>query len=131
MKEDFPKTTTNKEAPIDELIESFESGKIALARELSEGNETFSFPGITTETYSKIKSLDEEFPGLTTPIDELIRRFESEGIKVVLGETPESGNIYILPSQSNNIEEDGIFPRQLQDDRVTDDRLKKLISMDR
>ncbi len=129
MKEDFPKTATNKEASMGrELIKR---EKMALAKELNESNETFSFPGITTESYSKLKSLDEEFPGLTTPIDELIGRFKSEGIKVMLGKNPETGNIYILPLQSNNIEEDSIFPRQLQDDRVIDNRLKKLILLDR
>ncbi len=102
---------------------------IALAVELSEGRESFPFPGVDPEAYSKIKAGQEEDPGYSTPIDELVERFKNEGIKVVLGKHPESGNVFILPSQSDDIENDSIFPRHLQINEGMNDKLKELISL--
>ncbi|TRZ53645.1 hypothetical protein D4R99_00475 [bacterium] len=104
--------------------------KISLAIELSQTPENFSFPGINSETYAKMKADEEEFPGYATPIDELLERFTKEGMKVVLGKNPESGNVYILPVQSNDIENDGIFPKQLQMEGITDEKLKELVILD-
>lgn len=102
---------------------------IALALELSESRETFIFPGIEPEVYSKIKADEEEFTGRTTPLDELLEKFRKEGMKVVLGKNPDSGNIFILPSQSNDIERDSIFSRHLQISGVVNEKLRKLILM--
>ena len=102
---------------------------IALVLGLSESQESFSFPGINPEAYVKLKSEEEEFPGYATPVDELIERFKNEGMKVVLGKDPDSGNVFILPSLSNDIENDGIFPKHLKINEIMDERLKKLILM--
>ncbi len=102
---------------------------IDLARELVENNEIFSFPGIDSEAYSKIKVTEEKYPGYGTPIDELLERFKNEGMKVVLGAHPESGNVFILPAQSNDIENDAILPRQLQMSDSLDEKIKNLISL--
>jgi hypothetical protein len=100
---------------------------ILLAAELFESNEIFSFSGIEPESYSKMKAGEEEDPGYTTPIDEIIERFKSEGMKVVLGKNPQSGNVYILPAESTNIEMDSISPRQLQINEGMNEKLRKLI----
>jgi hypothetical protein len=101
---------------------------VGLAKELVERQETFPFPGIDQESYAKMKEADQEYPGYTTPIDELIARLKGEGMKVALGAHPESGNIYILPAGSNDIENDGVvFPRHLQASEGMDDDLKNLI----
>ncbi|MDO8407817.1 MAG: hypothetical protein Q7S95_01090 [bacterium] len=100
---------------------------IQLGRGLFESHEHFPFPGIDPEAYPKIKATEEEFPGYTTPIDELIERFKNEGMKVVLGEIHESGSVFILPVGSENIEEDSIGPWQLQISEGMDERLKNLI----
>ncbi len=100
---------------------------IALARELSERGEVFPFPGIDLRVYKNRRAGEEAYPGYSTPIDELLRRFRMEGMKVVLGAHPESGNIYILPAQSNDIENDQLIPRQLYIDERMDPRLKRLI----
>jgi hypothetical protein len=105
--------------------------KISLALELSQNSESFSFYGINTEAYAKLKTDEEEFPGFATPIDEIMERCKNEGIKVVLGKNPESGNIYILPAQSNDIENDSIFPKHLQITGVANEKLKELIALDR
>jgi len=104
---------------------------IVLARELSERTERIPFPGIDPDAYSKMRATDEEFPGYTTPIDELIERFKSEGMKVVPGKYAESGTVYIVPSQSDNVEDRYVIPRQLQVTEVMDEKLKKLILMGR
>lgn len=102
---------------------------IALAVELHERGEAFPFPGIDPESYSKMKADEEEYPGYTTPIDEIIERFKSEGVKVVVGKNPQSGNVYVVPSQSTNIEMDSISPKQLQITEGMDEKLKELISL--
>jgi hypothetical protein len=104
---------------------------VALARELNEKGEVFPFFGLDPVEYGKMKETDEEFPGFTTPIDELLRRFEAEGIKVVLGKNPESGNVYILPALSNDIEMDSIAPKQLQIGENMSGTLRELISQSR
>ena len=102
---------------------------ISLAKELFESNEVFSFPGIDPESYSRMKAaeVDTEYPDPTIPIDERIKRFKNEGMKVVLGKNPQSGNVYVLPAESGNIEMDGISPRQLQLSEGMDEKLKELI----
>jgi hypothetical protein len=102
-----------------------------LAKELSESRESIPFPGIDSEGYQKLKANDEEFPGFVTPIDELVKRFESEGIKVVFGRDPESGNVFILPFGSDDVENDSIFPKHLQVGEAMDSRLKELVLVSR
>ena len=56
----------------------------ALAVKIIEGHEIFPFPGVDPVSYSKLKAGEEECPGFATPIDELLERFRSEGMKVVV-----------------------------------------------
>ena len=74
-----------------------------------------------------MKASEEEDSGYTTPVDDLIERFKNEGMKVVLGKNPQSGNVYVLPSESINIEMDSISPRQLQLGEEMNEKLKELI----
>lgn len=99
---------------------------IRIAQELFEGGEVFPFPGLDPESYSKIKAEQEECPGYTTPIDELLERFNKEGFKVVLKD-PESGNVLILPQGSDDIYNDFLFPRNLSTEGNIDERLSTLI----
>ncbi len=100
---------------------------ITLAAELYERGEVFPFSGIDPETYSKMKADEEEYPGYATPIDEIVEKLKSEGMKVVLGKNPESGNVFVLPAQSDNIEMDSISPRQLQLGEEMNEKLRELI----
>ena len=104
---------------------------IVLTKELSNVSEGFVFSGIESDAYANLKADEEEFPGYITPIDEIIERLQSEGMKVVFGKNPESGNVYILPMNSENIEEDSIQPKSLIIGETMDARLKELISLDR
>ena len=119
MSESIP-TNSEKEPTRKEKI-------ISLAAELFESNEIYPFLGIDPESYSKMKAGEEEDPGYTTPIDEIIERLKNEGMKVILGKNPQSGNVYILPSQSTNIEMDSISPRQLQISEGMNEKLRELI----
>ena len=108
--------------------------KISLAIELSQNRESFPFHGIDTETYERMKvdeakEIEEYGFVLATPIDEILERMKTEGIKVVLGKNPESGNVYILPMQSDDIKNDSIFPKHLPSEGITDEKLKELISL--
>lgn len=105
---------------------------LALAKDLSKDKEGFPFPGIDPESYLKIKAADEEFPGYTTPIDELIERFKNEGMKVVLSEPPRNrGNreVFILPLKSNEIQEDSIRLKDLHNNETLSNEVKNLISL--
>lgn len=100
---------------------------ISLVKEISEKNEVFSFDGIDAEAYLRMKATEASYPGYTTPIDEIMERCSKEGIKVVFGKHPESGNVYVLPANSNDIEMDSIEPGQLLITSNTSEKLKELI----
>lgn len=119
MSEGLP-TNSEKEPTRKEKI-------IALAVELYENGEVFPFSGIDPESYLKMKAGEEEDPGYTTPLDEIIERLKSEGMKVVLGKNPQSGNVFILPAQSSNIEMDSISPRRLELSEAMNEKLRELI----
>lgn len=127
MSEGFP-ARSEKEPTKKEKI-------IALAVEIIESHEVFSFHGLTQEAYSRLKAdiaRDEVESGYTTAMfDELVERFENEGMKVVLGKNLESGNVFFLPLQSNDIENDSIFPRYLQISEGMNEKLKELILLGR
>ena len=114
-------------------MESRREKIIALAIELSQSWEKLPFPGIDPEAYLKLKAdikTDEEASGYTTAMfDDLMERFNVQGMKVVLGKYPASDNIFILPSESSDIENDSIFPKHLQISGVTSEKLKELISL--
>ena len=115
-----------------EIKEQKKQEYIALARELSEAREKFSFPGVNPESYSELKAVAEEFPEYSAPIDELIERFKTQGIKVILRIDPkEVGHVYILPLNSESPEMDNLFPRHLMMAEGMDERLKKLILLNK
>lgn len=100
---------------------------IILSQEL--GGEIFLFPGLDPSQYQKLKATDEKYPGFVTPIDELLKRFEEEGMKVVFGDHPASANVFVLPSRSTDIESDSISPQDLQINGRMSEKLKKLIEI--
>jgi len=110
---------------------------IALARELSESSESLPFPGLDPEAYEKLKAdiaadADRSDYDITSPtLDELVARFQSEGMKVTLGSNPLVGNVYILPMGSNDIQNESVLPKHLQITEGMDSRLKELILVSR
>ncbi len=104
---------------------------IALARELSEVFEGFPFPGLEPESYLELKATAEEFPEYSAQIDELAERFRVQGMKVVFSKDPESGDVFVIPLNSSDMEMDNLFPRHLKVAENMDPRLKKLILMNK
>jgi hypothetical protein len=100
---------------------------ISLARELFESQENFPFLGVDPEGYLEMKTGDEEAPGYSTPTDEILERMKNEGMKIVLGKNPESGNVYVLPAQSTDIEMDSISPKRLKISEGMNEKLTELI----
>lgn len=100
---------------------------LALARELHKSHEVFPFPGLEPSSYENLKSSDAEYPGYTTPIDEIIERFKTEGMKVVLGANPESGNVFMLPALSDDIENDMVLPKHFRTEGISNEKLRALI----
>ena len=96
---------------------------VALGIELSESGELFPFPGMNRNEYQEIK--ENEDPFYHTPIDHLINRFQAEGLKVVL--TKYGSDVLILPSSSDDIVNDSLFPRSFGITEGMDERLKILI----
>src|SRR3989344_6779869 len=119
MSEGFP-TMPSKEA-----LGSRKERITTLVRELMEGKESLPFPGLKVGAYEALKAADEESRG--TPIDELLERFKSEGMKVVPGKYLESGVIFVLPAKSDDIENDSILLKNLEVGGETDPKLKELI----
>jgi hypothetical protein len=117
MSERFP--TPEKEMTMEEYIQ--------LAKELSQNREGFLFEGIEDEMYAALKKADEQYPGFSTAIDELIPRCTAHGIKVALGTNPGSGNVFILPRDSDDIENDSIAARNSKVSDTMNPKLKKLI----
>ena len=110
---------------------------VALARELSERREGFSFPGLERAVYLTMKADEEKFPGYGTPVDEIVKKLEEQGMKVVFGKKNkivtgadiEGSNVHIMPAQSTDIVNESVLPRQLKIVEGMDSRLRKLIDL--
>lgn len=117
-------------------IESRRERIDVLSAELIESKETFPFPGIDSEAYLKLKAdingdKDRSLYDISSPtIDELVERFKNEGMKVTLGDTPEAGNVFIIPAGSADIQSDSLFPKHLQAGEVKN-KLEELVLLKR
>ncbi len=115
-----------------ERLDNIEKGMkrvIVLAKELSESKKILPYPGINPDRYQEMKFDEEDYPGFAMPIDDLIKRFQGEGMKIILGNDPESGNFHILPSGSDDFKNDSLLPRHLEVNELMDPRIKELISI--
>jgi len=110
-----------------ESKESIENAYISLAVEIIEGQEVYDFPEINTGSYNLIKEQEDEMPGFTTPVDEVIEKFRLQGMKVVAGKNLVPGKIYILPAQSDDITNDSFFSRHLNIENIKDEKMRELI----
>ncbi len=120
MNESFPNQPDEKESRKTECLN--------LARQFSEKQEKIPFPGIDPESYARLKESDEQFPGYVTPIDELIKRFEKEGLRVVVFGKYTTEEVYIQPMDSDFTDQENcLFPRDLLISDDMDEALKQLI----
>ena len=101
---------------------------VSLAIEIVGSAETFSFEGLSTEGLAALKQDEVDIPNYTdyaTPVDDIIARMQSEGIKVVLGKDPQ--NVFVLPASSDNVERDSFRPNHLDANTITDPKLRALV----
>ena len=99
------------------------------ALELVESEKVFSFEGIESGIEKTMIEDEEYAPGYSITVEEFKRRCTEEGVKVSLGDNPQSGNIRVIPAGSNDPAFDGIFARNLA--FSSDEDLNKLIELDR
>jgi hypothetical protein len=99
------------------------------AAELSQLKESLPFPGLNPIAYVDIKRAQEEFPGYSTPIDELVARFMTEGMKVVFDKNTSGMNAAVVPGRSTDYDSDSVLFRNLQVYGMVDVRLKALITL--
>jgi len=103
---------------------------IALAMRIIENKNDFPFPGITRDLYLRMKEQEkgeEEEILFITPIDELLERFNREGMKVVVEKNSASGAMHVLPLGSHDVNSDGILPEKLEINNMMDNDLRELI----
>src|SRR3989344_1913113 len=102
---------------------------IALAKEIIEKGEVLPFSGMDPKAYEGSKAAELEYPGFTTPIDEILERLTKEGMKIVPKNFRFSDNdseFFVLPAQSNDIVADSISLRQLAVSESLPENLKKI-----
>jgi len=83
--------------------------KLGLATEAMERGETFPFPGITREADAGLRASAEDIPDRTTPVDRHLERFENEGMKVVIITKDKISKVWILPTDTDDVEMWGLF----------------------
>ena len=91
-----------------------------------ESNESLPFPGLNLESYNTLKSEEEEYPGFATPIDEIIRKFQEQGVKIEPGNSPDGANMFLLPKNSNDLD-DSLRFKHLDIDAIENEQFKKLV----
>ncbi|MES2225833.1 MAG: hypothetical protein V4480_03420 [Patescibacteria group bacterium] len=125
MAEQAPELTPGQER------EKRKAEYVRLAEVLSENLEGFPFPGIDPEAYSLLKEAEVEDPGYMTPLDERLKKFQEQGIRIVLSKHRESGMAFVIPAINGTIEEDSLAPRYLKINPDVNDDLRKLILANR
>ena len=92
--------TSAPELPREELVRIYTLVRERAVESLLMRNENFPFAaGIEEAAYQKLKSESDEFPEYATHIDDLIRRFNSEGfIIVVTGGV----NVFVMPAHCDS-----------------------------
>lgn len=118
----------NRETP--NLTKQYESeaNKVELAKELMESNEELDFPGLNIESYNTLKSEEKEYPGFATPIDEIIIKCEDQGLKIEIGSNPDGSNMFLLPAESDNLD-DSLRFKHLNLNSINNETFKKLANL--
>lgn len=96
------------------------------------------FPGLNAEAVLRLETIEKDNPewidyGMITPVKDIIKEFEKEGMKIVTGENS-AAEPYLLPANMSpskeNIQMYGVLPFQLETTDITlSEDLKKLIDL--
>ena len=93
--------------------------------ELIENNETLSFLGLNPGSYNLLKAEEKEFPGFATPIDEIIKKCEEQGLKIELGRNQSGYDMFLLPANSDDLA-DSLRFNDLNIDNINDSVFQNL-----
>jgi len=110
-----------------ESQETAQVERMRMVAEIIESGEVFHFPGIRPEVYEQIKEEQAEYPGYTTPIDELLLRFQNEGMKLIAGRDVYSRDILVLPQGSDDVVSDALPFKNVSVAGDIDSRLQELV----
>jgi hypothetical protein len=126
MSESLPQLPSNEEQK-----KADREKYIQLIETLSQKVDGFPFPGVDEETLKGLLEEEAKYPGFATPVEKLLIRMREEGIKIVQGVHPGSGNVFVVPLLSDDIENDSLFPRHLDPTPDMDSQLRELILANR
>jgi len=138
MSEGIPKNLTIEEINSAEINEKLDSREAMHQREVERlleqaiemtRHEIFPFTSIKQEFYDKMRAADDECPGYSTPIVEIKKRMEDEGMKISLGKNPGSGNIFVMPGKSDDFENDSIELRAIELNTVLSEKVEEIQSL--
>ena len=119
----------NMEMPNFNKRQESQPDTLTLAMELKESNERLSFPGLNTESYNLLKAEEEEeYPGFAPPIDEIITKCEEQGLKIEIGKNPDGSNMFLLPKNSDDLD-DSLRFKHLNRDSIDNEKFKKLVEL--
>jgi|APSaa5957512535_1039671.scaffolds.fasta_scaffold168720_2 hypothetical protein len=109
----------------------FRNDFIKMAIELNNNREVYAFSGISSEAFEGIKIARENYPDLFTPIEKLLDEFRLKGMVIYPTKTKEKGNLFVVPTGSEDVVGDGIRLQDLDLAGITDDTLSKMIGISR
>ena len=102
---------------------------------ICERAESFPYSGLVEGAYESLKQAEAEaadYPGYATPIDELVQRFITHGMRIDVGDDLLSGSVWVVPADSTIVSiygEDRVPGKHF---KVTDDmdpELKTLLTL--
>jgi hypothetical protein len=102
---------------------------------ICERAESFPYTGLVDGAYEKIKQAEADaadYPGYATPIDTLVERFKSHGMRIDLGDDPGDGSVWVVPADSTIVSIYGEDRVPAKHFNVTDDmdaELKTLLTL--
>ncbi len=118
-------------AEVAEHKEQLHREYLELIRELVSENRKFDFPGMSPDTYAKLQAEAGEYSEYATPMDELVAKFNAEGVKVVPANDPHTAIALVVPYRTGDKIMDSLFPRHLEIIEGMDPKLKTLIELNK
>jgi hypothetical protein len=102
---------------------------ILLVLKFWDRQESFPFTGIAEKYAQRLEVERTECANFFSPLSELCARFRAEGMRLHLGKFPLNGDVYVVPKESTDTQNDCIMPRHLAIVPDMDPDLKRLIEL--
>jgi len=104
----------------------------------------FEFPGVLDDVFDRIRANEEKELidygfNFGEPISDVLGKMRSEGVYIYLGDNPESGTVFVVPTSivvdgkvsSTDLQNWSLPVASLNEQDVTNPELKELILLDR